>query len=171
MVGTARAAPVEMGIVSERPVTAPVARRVGWIVAAGLLAITAFGVAKYFAMGGLAEAEIAAGEAAIARAVSGDEGAFEEARESFRDAASVSVLDYYPAFGLSATDRLEQLHAGETAGGPDPASGDPVLSAMLANDWEGARRAVDEMRDAEPGRAAYYDRLVEAVRQSSMKAE
>ena len=62
-----------MVFVNERPVTAPVARRVGWIVAAALLALTAFGAAKYFAMGGLAEAEIAAGEAALARAVGGDE--------------------------------------------------------------------------------------------------
>lgn len=156
-----------MGLLNEPPASRKTARRVGVIVVVVGLTLTVFATAKHFAMGGLADAEIAAGEAAIAEAVAGDLDGYDRAQESFRDAASVSILDYYPAFGLTVIERLRELEAGAEA----TEAGDDVLVALSRQDWQAARAAVDAMRDSEPKRADYYDRMVESVRQSSMKLE
>ncbi len=151
----------------DRPSSAK-ARGIGAIVAIAAVAITAFAAAKHLSMGGLAEAEISRGEAAVGRFVEGDAMAIEDAEEAFKDAASVSPFDHYPAFGLSMSRRLAELEQ-SPAGESRP--GDEVLRALSNRDWDAARSAVDEMRDDAPERANYFDRFVEGVRQSSMNVE
>jgi hypothetical protein len=143
------------------------ARGVGAVVALAAVALTLFAAVKHLSMGGLASAEVDRGEASLARYIAGEEAAAGVAQEAFADAASVSIVDHYPAFGIAVTRRMQKLRGGAEPNEP----GDAVLNAMLDLDWERARTEVDRMRDTSPDRAEYYDRLVESVRQSATNSE
>lgn len=144
-------------------------RRWGWLLAAALVVVTLLAVGKQAAMGGLASSQVDQGVAALVRAVkSGDAEAFDDARGAFRDAASVSVFDHYPAFLLAMSERLRELSAGGSA--PATRPGDPVLQALVAGEWEQAERRAAAM--GAPGDRAreYWTRFAAAMRAQAMKA-
>lgn len=135
------------------PAPRHVRRRVGVAVAIAIAALMGWAVFKNVAGGGLAEAEIAAGMDDLAVAIQGDNAAFLAAEQHFVDAASVSVLDRYPAFLISTTRKL----ASPTDGQNDH---DEIAALLAAGDFEAAHQRVGRLENSSPQAAEYWRKLL-----------
>ena len=134
------------------PVPRAVSLRVGTGVAIVIAALMGWATFKYAATGDLSEAEISDGIDDFAR------GGYHSAEEHFIDAASVSILDAYPAFLIRTTRRMR----GQIADPPD--AQDQIAQALLDGDIARADQLVAELREASPRAAQYWERLLAELR-------
>jgi len=143
------------------PAPRPTRRKWGVVVVAVGAVLTVLAVAKHYAMGGLSDSEVSSGLDALSRGLrTDDEAAFESARAHFRKAASVSILDYYPAFLISSTRKITDLRSGKRK----PADArEAVLDAIARGRLEEARRGLDAIGPPGDEARGYYQRLVDGL--------
>jgi hypothetical protein len=139
------------------PVPRAVSRRVGISVVVLFAALFGWAVFKHLATGGLVASEIDAGMNEVAAAISSsDPVRYQAAEEHFKDAASVSVLDAYPAFLISVGRRLQQ---------PGDGPQDKVAAAVVAGDLAHARELVSELGAGSEGAAKFWLRFLDELEQ------
>ncbi len=127
-----------------------------------VLAVTGWAVFRHVTSGGLSEEATRAGATEVARGVvGGDPAAFAAAEEQFVRAASVSVVDRYPAFAITATRQVAAARAGD---GTVP----EIARTIAQGDFERARELAGEGGRDEKARA-FWVRYIEAVEETSLE--
>ncbi len=140
------------------PAPRPVRRRIGLAILLLILAVTGWAVAKHLMTGGLKSSELAAATRLISEGIATDDTSrFVAAEQHLQDAASVSVLDPYPAFLIVVVRRLQRPEAL----GDDAPEG--IVRAMLDEDWARARKLA--AREGSPGTRprVFWERLLDEL--------
>ena len=117
--------------------------------------ITGWAASKHCASGGLKAAEIEAGVVLMRTGIeAGDPGVLDDAEDHFVDAASVSVVDAYPAFLLRTNRSIQATLRGE------PERPDPLVDAVAKRDWEAARKEIETLGPPGTKPREYWERLL-----------
>lgn len=146
------------GILSRHsePAPRPVRRRIGLAVLLLVAALTGWAVAKHVTTGGLSDAKIAQGLREMGHGIAGEPEGFDRAEEAFVDAASVSVVDPYPAFLLRANRRVR-------AGGGEDGLHERVAAAVASGEFDLARERAQEFSGDQQRAGKYWARLVDEL--------
>lgn len=146
-----------------QPAPRPTRRRWGFVVVFAVALLTAWATVKRCGGGAVKERAIEHGMVLLVEALAADDAASSEAAERhFVEAASVAILDRYPAFLIHANREIgEALRSGTS---------DPLLAAIVAQDWADARAAVavsGEGGERGERRRSYWERLVRDLERHS----
>lgn len=132
-------------------------RRLGIGVAILLAALFGWTATKHVATGGLSGSAIEAGLDDLAVALNaGDDRMFDRAEEQFVKAASVSVIDPYPAFLIQTARRLRTPN-------PQGGSHDQIALAVVSGDLTQARSKIEELEHESQQASELWGRLLDEL--------